>query len=173
MSGARALASARRRRAQPEERRSNQLPPNSNNANIPPPVPGQQQQKKLNNPAAMLLNHNKVIENLQQVVESLNTTVATQNDEINKKIENLSLDDKNIEFFKTKILNLESEMNTIKKHIVKVQTFAMETNLQCIEMRKKIDSPELSAEDQQTETNEITDLLSNAVVEPNDENEFA
>lgn len=33
---------------------------------------------------------------------------------------------------------MEVQLNELKKHIIKVQTFAMETNLQCIELKKKI-----------------------------------
>ena len=33
---------------------------------------------------------------------------------------------------------MEVQLNELKKHIIKVQTFAMETNLQCIELKKKM-----------------------------------
>ena len=33
---------------------------------------------------------------------------------------------------------MSAQLQEIKKHIIKVQTFAMETNLQCIELKKKI-----------------------------------
>ncbi len=176
MSGARALASARRRRAAPDASRPNQPPPpkvNQQNARPPlPPGAVSEQQKKLNNPTAMLLNHNKVLENLQQVVTSLHEKVNNQDDEMNQKIKDLSLDETNIEFFKEKVLNIERELNTIKRHILKVQTFAMETNVQCIELRKKIDSPEISVEEQQNQTHEITELLSIAEENNEDDNEF-
>ena len=176
MSGARALASARRRRAAPDASRPNQPPPPKlNQQNARPPLPPgalSEQQKKLNNPTAMLLNHNKVLENLQQVVSSLHEKVNNQDDEMNQKIKDLSLDETNIEFFKEKVLNIERELNTIKRHILKVQTFAMETNVQCIELRKKIDSPEISVEEQQNQTHEITELLSIAEENNEDDNEF-
>ena len=120
----------------------------------------------------MLLNHNKVLENLQQVVSSLHEKVNNQDDEMNQKIKDLSLDETNIEFFKEKVLNIERELNTIKRHILKVETFAMETNVQCIELRKKIDSPEISVEEQQNQTHEITELLSIAEENNEDDNEF-
>lgn len=178
MSGARALASARRRRAAPDVSRPNQPPPPKPNQQIarPPLPPGAlaEQQQKLNNPAAMLLNHNKIIGNLQEVVTSLTEKVNEQDKEMDQKIKELSLDETNIEFFKEKVLNIERELNTIKRHILKVQTFAMETNVQCIELRKKIDSPEISVEEEQNQTNEITDLLSVAEEEHDeDDNEFA
>jgi hypothetical protein len=33
---------------------------------------------------------------------------------------------------------MENQLNELKKHIIKVQTFAMETSLQTIELKKKI-----------------------------------
>ena len=176
MSGARALASARRRRAAPDASRPNQPPPPKvNQQNSRPPLPPgrpSDPQKKFNNPTAMLLNHNKVLENLQQVVGSLHEKVNNQDDAMNEKIKNLSLDETNIEFFKEKVLNIERELNIIKRHILKVQTFAMETNVQCIELRKKIDSPEISVEEQQNQTHEITELLLTAEEKNEHDNEF-
>lgn len=97
----------------------------------------------------MLLNHNKVIENLQMVVSNINETI--DNDIMNKNdvkqlvhsvvenaITNLKVSENNIEFFKNKYNRMESQLNELKKHIIKVQTFAMETNLQCIELKKKL-----------------------------------
>ena len=91
---------------------------------------------------------------------------------MNEKIKNLSLDETNIEFFKEKVLNIERELNIIKRHILKVQTFAMESNVQCIELRKKIDSPEISVEEQQNQTHEITELLLTAEEKNEHDNEF-
>ena len=33
---------------------------------------------------------------------------------------------------------MSNQLQEIKKHVIKVQTFAMETNLQCIELKKKM-----------------------------------
>ena len=172
MSGARALASARRRRAGP----SDQQPSNNNQRNsqptplpVPPPISASNQivdtitdiPKPKMNPTQMLLHHNKVIENLQVVVTNLNEQVESQTTEIDNKISSLALDDNNIEFFKTKLNNLERELSEIKKHILKVQTFAMETNLQCIEIKKKYDSNVTSSEKQLNSSDEISGILSN------------
>lgn len=151
MSGAAALAAARRRRAGANApmtpatlKRPETLDNNVNNEIVNTPVVNQ----KIN-PTMMLLNHNKVIENLQMVVSNINETI--DNDIMNKNdvkqlvhsvvenaITNLKVSENNIEFFKNKYNRMESQLNELKKHIIKVQTFAMETNLQCIELKKKL-----------------------------------
>ena len=156
MSGAAALAAARRRRAAPQP-------------NNPPPVPqsnrvmgGPSQLKRPEtieearpsmpskiNPTMMLMNHNKVIENLQQVLSNLNEKVDNETmseieteklirNIVTKAIDDLKITEDNIDFFKNKYTKMEVQLNELKKHIIKVQTFAMETNLQCIELKKKI-----------------------------------
>ena len=59
-------------------------------------------------------------------------------DIVAQAIENLKISEDNIDFFKNKYTKMEVQLNELKKHIIKVQTFAMETNLQCIELKKKI-----------------------------------
>lgn len=168
MSGAAALASARRRRAAPQ----------ANSSNHPPPVPSGSQRggptqlrrpqpaasndslgneplqttlpsNQRVNPTVMLLNHNKIIDNLQTVMTNLNENVEknllTKEDLIQliekmskEEIEKLRVSQDNIEFFKNKYTKMENQLNELKKHIIKVQTFAMETSLQTIELKKKI-----------------------------------
>jgi hypothetical protein len=97
----------------------------------------------------MLLNHNKIIDNLQTVMTNLNENVEknllTKEDLIQliermskEEIEKLRVSQDNIEFFKNKYTKMENQLNELKKHIIKVQTFAMETSLQTIELKKKI-----------------------------------
>ena len=166
MSGARALASARRRRASPDDSR----PTNQRNP-PPPPVPRSITNEVVDvpkppqkfNPATMLLNHNKVIENLQEVVSNLNSNMETnveETKEVQKRLDSLQLDDNNIEYFKDKMVSIEKQMSDIKRHILKVQTFAMETNLQCIEMKKKLAFEPKSNEEQLEEAEKVSVLLS-------------
>jgi hypothetical protein len=156
MSGAAALAAARRRRAGPQG--------SSQSVSQPSPVPGTslkrpeqmtQEYQDANsppqriNPTVMLLNHNKIIENLQLVTTDLNDKI--NNDMLSKSqtikeirtiveeaISNLKISENNIEFFKNKYSKMETQLSELKKHIIKVQTFAMDTNLQCIELKKKL-----------------------------------
>ncbi len=141
MSGARALASARRRRAAPDMNQAT----NSRASSAPTPVSTrssspEKQNTPINNgqkinPGVMLLNHDKVLKNLNSVVESLNQKVEEQQLSIEGRMNDMVLDDNSIEFFKEKVNNLESQLNDIKKHILKVQSFAMETNLQFMQMK--------------------------------------
>ena len=155
MSGAAALAAARRRRAGPT---SNPPPvPQSNNRVGGPNQlkrpemnePTQQAIPTKINPTMMLMNHNKIIENLQSVITNLNEKIdnETMNEiETDKLIRNivkqsideLKISEDNIDFFRDKYTKMEVQLNELKKHIIKVQTFAMETNLQCIELKKKM-----------------------------------
>ena len=161
MSGAAALAAARRRRAAPQPNnppppvaRSNYGGPNQlkppNHTVVSQEQMGQQPivQQRIH-PTTMLMNHGKIIENLQTVVTDLNNKM--DNDMMDKKettkfvsditeeaIKNLNITENNLEFFRTKYKNMEIQLNELKKHIIKVQTFAMETSLQTIELKKKL-----------------------------------
>lgn len=182
MSGARALASARRRRASPDELRRNVSTPGpvsipqpsssslggSMGSSLPPQPPSQKM-----TPANMLLNHNKIIDNLQQVVESLNHNMESQIEEtkaLQSSVKSMHMDDSNIAFFKKKVSNMEKEMLDIKKHILKVQTFAMETNLQCLELKKKVlIASETTNEEQLEASGHIADILTNTEMDTNTE----
>ena len=160
MSGARALASARRRRAEPQPNQS--VPINSssrasnNMASIREETPLQEKSKM--SPAMMLLSHNKIIENLQTVVESLNSKIEQQEEDMKKLIENKmndsKADDTNLEYYKQKIDTIDSNLEEIKKHILKVQTFSMETNLQVVEVKKKLNKYEKNEQNNEAKQRE-------------------
>ena len=162
MSGSAALAAARRRRAAPQapvsssnnsNRRTNNRvqTPVQNEIIQDPTIQDSQVSSQQNriNPTQMLLNHNRLIENLNNVVNNLNTRVQDEliskteilnmiNESVETSIAQSKMNEDNIEFFKTKYNKMSAQLQEIKKHIIKVQTFAMETNLQCIELKKKI-----------------------------------
>ena len=160
MSGARALASARRRRAEPQPNQS--LPINSssrasnNMTSIREETPLQEKPKM--SPAMMLLSHNKIIENLQTVVESLNFKIEQQEEDMKKLIENKmndsKADDTNLEYYKQKIDTIDSNLEEIKKHTLKVQTFSMETNLQLVEVKKKLNKYEKNEQNNEAKQRE-------------------
>ena len=156
MSGSAALAAARRRRAGPQvppppsPQRNRVEPANvSNDIQSTNGTPVTTTPSTRINPTQMLMNHNKLIENLNRVVDNINQKVDKEvmsKDEIKqlvkKSVEDamstLELKDDNIEFFKNKYSKMSNQLQEIKKHVIKVQTFAMETNLQCIELKKKM-----------------------------------
>ena len=141
MSGSRALASARRRRAGPPEPTSNVQYQNniSSSSSVPSPPPSSPSTTQRMTPAQMLLSHNKIIENLQLVISNLNDDVSKLNDSvasIHNKLENINIDENSKEYYENKLNNMNDAINETKKHVLKVQTFSMETNLQCMEIKK-------------------------------------
>lgn len=187
MSGARALASARRRRAAPDMNHAT----NSRASSAPTPVSTrssspEKQNTPINNgqkinPGVMLLNHDKVLKNLNSVVESLNQKVEEQQLSIEGRMNDMVLDDNSIEFFKEKVNNLESQLNDIKKHILKVQSFAMETNLQFMQMKNvsNNDNSKIMEEADQisehllnTNSSIVNEKLKNEVLDSNNTNEI-
>jgi hypothetical protein len=87
-------------------------------------------------------------------------TNVEETKEVQKRLDSLQLDDNNIEYFKDKMIAIEKQLSDIKRHILKVQTFAMETNLQCIEMKKKLAFESKSNEEQLEEAEKVSALLS-------------
>lgn len=143
MSGSRALASARRRRAAPPDNVPPRPPPSPvptrdlNESTVQNDVPNPKF-----NALNMLMAHDKILQNLTTVCDTLNRSSEQQQEEFTERMNEMKLDDTNIDFFKDKVRNLEQQMNEIKKHILKVQTFAMETNLQCMQMKKSMNVSE-------------------------------
>ena len=165
MSGSRALASARRRRAAPPEN-ANAPPPSPVSTRVSNEAPLQNDTPNLNlnqkvNALNMLMNHEKILKNLTTVCDTLNRNAEQQQEEFAEKITEMKLDDSNIDYFKDKVRNLEQQMNEIKKHILKVQTFAMETNLQFMQMKKSTNVSEEEEEEEQTMENaeKVSDIL--------------
>lgn len=172
MSGARALASARRRRAEPPS-----APLQSQSRNVVTSTTstlsteaGDSTPAKMT-PAAMLLSHHKIIENLQKVVDNLNTKYGEQSSSIesiiDSKIKETALDEESKNHFRNKLDTIEANLEDMKKHTLKVQTFAMETNLQSIELKKRLnrmengepDKNEVAAQAIISATDKIADIL--------------
>ena len=148
MSGSRALASARRRRAEPIAKPPSVQPP-------PPPSHKSNNTQVTNKttPTAMLLSHHKIIENLQNVIGNQERLLLNQDEKISdievyldqittdneeKRIIESSSNEDSDEDHNTKIDSIERELNEIKKMCIKVQTFAVDTNIQSVEMNKRI-----------------------------------
>lgn len=128
MSGTAALAAARRRRANPANA------PNSNTIsnqtvreevkNIKEEIP------KINNPTALLMQHHSLINKMQKEINEIK-----ENSRENTLKENAK-DDLN---YKTEYLGLLEEMKEMKKVLLKVQSFSMETNLDVMKLKRMQD----------------------------------
>ena len=131
MSGSAALASARRRRAIPQG--PEQI---SNVVESPKPVPA----PLAANPTMLLLKHNQVLGNLQTDIETLKRQLTDI-----KVVPPVDTNDKStLEYYKTQHTVLMDEMRDVKKTLLKIQTFAMETNLEVMKLKrlvKKEDEP--------------------------------
>ena len=132
MSGASALAAAKRRRAVPAEpARSTSAPSKPNQ--LPKPGPPSvstngPQQGQSQNPLQLLIQHEQRLMDLEKNVTQLKIT--------DKKPETLTPD--TLQFFKTQHEQMTQEIQDLKKILIKVQTFSMETNLDLIKIKKTL-----------------------------------
>jgi len=145
MSGTAALAAARKRRANP--------PPNANGNYTPPsnqmtPIK-EEELPKANNPAMLLMQHNMLIQKLQKELAEL-------------KAESKSLKDfkdfsKSETDYKSEYLGLLEEMKEMKKVLLKVQSFSMETNLDVMKLKRTVEQNqiEIAQNAQFTQNNQI------------------
>ena len=147
MSGARALAAARNRRAGPTNKTPSPVTSkNINNSSTVSTGSEQTQESQKINPAMMLLSHNKILTNLQTVVEDLNKKFENQRTDLK---EESKVDDVTLDYYKNKILTIETSLEEIKKHTLKIQTFSMETSLQVTEIKKRFNRYEKKEENEQ------------------------
>ena len=140
MSGTAALASARRRRAIPQKPEQNEV------VEAPKQLSQPQQQPVAANPMMLLLNHNKQITAMQLEIDQLKKVVETLNIPKNKD------DKESLEYYKSQHLILLEEMREVKKTLLKVQTFSMETNLELMKLKKTNNKTDISLE-----VNDLTD----------------
>jgi hypothetical protein len=128
MSGASALAAAKRRRAVPTAEpirppQSTTKQPQTSKSLPSSPV---NVQTPAQNPLVLLLQHEQRILDLEK-----NVTDLTKE---GKKIDALTPD--TLQYFKTQQELMSQEIQELKKIIIKVQTFSMETNLDLIKLKK-------------------------------------
>jgi hypothetical protein len=124
MSGTAALASARRRRAIPQKPEQNEV------VEAPKQLSQQQQpqqQPLAANPMMLLLKHNQQLLAMQAEIEQLKKDVNIPKNKDDKE---------SLEYYKSQHLILLEEMREVKKTLLKVQTFSMETNLELMKLKK-------------------------------------
>lgn len=128
MSGSAALASARRRRA---------IPPGVNEViDIPKPPPVSQPTPT--NPAALLMKHNQLLGTLQHDIDELRKQILAK--------EKPATEASSLEYYKAQHAVLIEEMKDVKKTLLKVQTFAMETNLDIMKLKRLLQKEEMVIE---------------------------
>uniref|UniRef100_A0A6C0JLF9 Uncharacterized protein n=1 Tax=viral metagenome TaxID=1070528 RepID=A0A6C0JLF9_9ZZZZ len=127
MSGSAALASARKRRSAPTGLQ------NEITETPKPQTQTQSVQQQPTTPAALLLKHNQMINTLQNDVDSLKTNFSSM--KVAPPVEN-KVDRESIEFFKTQYTTLLDEMKELKRTLLKVQSFSMETNLEVMKLKR-------------------------------------
>ena len=137
MSGTAALAAARKRRANPQPNvnsnsNSNSYSTNMNanaSSNISNSIVGNDKEEfpKATNPAMLLMQHNMLIQRLQKEFLELNADSKETKDSISKS---------NDIDYKSEYLGLLEEMKEMKKVLLKVQSFSMETNLEVMKLKR-------------------------------------
>jgi hypothetical protein len=131
MSGSAALASARRRRAIP------QGPEQISNVIVDTPKPPAPQPLAAN-PTMLLLKHNQTLGNLQTDIETLKRQLTDI-----KVAPAVDANDKTtLEYYKNQHTVLMDEMREVKKTLLKIQTFAMETNLEVMKLKRLVKKDE-------------------------------
>ena len=188
MSGSAALAAARRRRAGPPQ--STPQPskrPNSNAKNsletpenlvLPQKYspdlnqsspPAQTENGKVH-PLVMLMQHNTIISNMQTEMEAMKERI-NQQEEIKKRMDaiedrlNSELNMNNINFFKKKYEIIKKQLEEIKKLIIKIQTFSMETNLQVIDVKKRLNESTADLDKNEENSESVSKLITTNVVD--------
>jgi hypothetical protein len=125
MSGSAALASARKRRSAPTGLQ--------NEITETPKPQTQSVPSQPTNPAMLLLKHNQMINTLQNDISQLKTSFSSM--KVTPPVEN-KIDRESIEFFKTQYTTLLDEMKELKRTLLKVQSFSMETNLEVMKLKR-------------------------------------
>jgi hypothetical protein len=135
MSGASALAAAKRRRAVPTE----PVRPSSSKVSSPQPSQNLAQANAQNqiqpqqviaaqNPLSLLLQHEQKLNDLEKNMVQLKIS--------DKKSEILTPD--TLQYFKTQHELMSQELQELKKVLIKVQSFSMETNLDVLKLKQSL-----------------------------------
>ena len=125
MSGSAALASARKRRSAPTGLQ--------NEITETPKPQTQTGPAQPTNPAMLILKHNQLINTIQNDISQLKTNFSSM--KVTPPVDN-KMDRESIDFFKTQYSTLLDEMKELKRTLLKVQSFSMETNLEVMKLKR-------------------------------------
>lgn len=135
MSGSAGLAAAKRRRAGPSSTVTNEVPkktPNiTTNSNSQTVV---QPSNNISNthPLIILTQHEQQLTRIHGEIEDIRMTMDRK--QVPQSVP--QVDEQSVQFFKNKYETLSQEMDEMKKLLIKIQTFSMETNLELLKMKK-------------------------------------
>jgi hypothetical protein len=140
MSGSAGLAAAKRRRAGPSAitneapKRPSNLPSNQQQSIQQQLV--QQQSVPMNiantHPLVILAQHEQQLSRINADIDELRNT---QENTVHAK-QPSNVDEQSIHFFKSKYEDMTKELDEMKKLLIKIQTFSMETNLELLKMKR-------------------------------------
>ena len=152
MSSKAALSAARRRRAQPTgpvSNNTNDKKPQDNSNQRTPPKPPQQPGL---NPMQVLSQHDKRIFNLESGFNEMAENINALNQYVDNENE-----EENVAFFKARYESVEKELSDLKKLLIKIQSFAMETNLDLMKFKKSLDNSDQINENEVNDENDMTE----------------
>jgi hypothetical protein len=157
MSGTAALAAARKRRANPQPNgNGNYTPPTSpatsNLKSNMPPIK-EEELPKATNPTMLLMQHNIFIQKLQKEVSELKAESKSLKD-----FKDLSKADTD---YKSEYLGLLEEMKEMKKVLLKVQSFSMETNLDVMKLKRTVEQTQTQI--QSAQDKELSIIVTNDI----------
>ena len=124
MSGSAALASARKRRS---------APIGLQNEIVETPKPQVTSQQQPTNPAMLLMKHNQLINTLNNDMVNIKTQLSSIKNE--KPVDN-KMDKESLDYYKSQYALLVDEMKDLKKTLLKVQSFSMETSLELMKLKR-------------------------------------
>jgi hypothetical protein len=133
MSGASALAAAKRRRAVPTEPVRPSQPKVTSQSQVQNQQQTNSQQQtqipiNAQNPLSLLLQHEQKLNDLEKNMNQLKVS--------DKKSEILTPD--TLQYFKTQHELMSQELQELKKILIKVQSFSMETNLDVLKLKQNL-----------------------------------
>lgn len=154
MSGSAGLAAAKRRRAGPSV---NNDPPRRPSNTTPQPSVSQTPPNNIQNmhPLVILALHEQQLSKINAEIDEIrsnNRPVIHEN----------KMDEESVHFFKSKYESLSQEMEDMKKLLIKIQTFSLESNLELLKMKRALkNDPRLKESDDDNVTTGLEQLSFN------------
>jgi hypothetical protein len=125
MSGSAALASARKRRSAQPNGLQNEI--------VETPKPQVTSQQQPTNPAMLLMKHNQMINTLNNDMVNIKSQLSSM--KVEKPVDN-KMDKESLDYYKSQYALLVDEMKDLKKTLLKVQSFSMETSLELMKLKR-------------------------------------